>query len=214
MPALITAPTRTEPREPPTSAAGSMARAEPTREGLARFTVDEYMRMFEVGALSDDRRYELLDGMIYERLTPDPSHAGGVNRLNHLLMRRYGDRAVLSPQNAVKLSDTSLPEPDLALLKPRDDFYSSRHAEPDDILLLIEVSHTTQRKDRGIKLRLYAELGVREYWILDVKARAVEVYRQPGPEGYGFQERLIGEGEIAPLAFPDVPVTLSELLGS
>lgn len=188
--------------------------AEPTAEGRVRFTVDQYMAMFEDGTLPrGGHRFELLDGEIYEEMSHNPPHAGTTSRVSYTLFRRYGDVAMVRTQMPAELSTTSLPEPDLALVKLRDDFYTSRHPQPEDILLLVEVADTSLGKDRGIKLDLYAKLGVREYWIVDVTARAVEVYREPGAEGYGSHQRLTGDAAIAPGAFPEVAVTLSELLG-
>ena len=121
-----------------------------------RFTVADFLRLAEVGFLADDERVELIRGEIIEMSSISEGHASTVMRLVSLLSRMFGQRALLSVQNPVQLDDATLPQPDVALLRPRDDFYGQRHPGPEDTLLLIEVSDTTLTYDRRVKTALYS----------------------------------------------------------
>ncbi|MBK7407759.1 MAG: Uma2 family endonuclease [Saprospirales bacterium] len=105
-------------------------------------------------------------------------------RLTRLLGKFFGDQAAISIQNPINLDEFSEPEPDVAVLKPRPDDYTESHATPEEILFLIEVSDTSLVKDRTIKLPLYAKAGIPETWIVDLEKEQVEVYSEPGPQGY------------------------------
>ena len=178
-----------------------------------RFTVDEYHRMAEAGILDEDDRVELLDGEIVEMTPIGPRHAGGVKRLNRLFTARLGERAIVDVQNPVVLDPHWEPQPDLTLLRPREDFYTGSHPRPEDVLLVVEVGETSLERDRGLKLAAYARARVPEVWWLDLPGEALEVCRDPAPDGYRDVRRL-GRGErVAPVAFPDLELTADELLG-
>jgi len=178
-----------------------------------RFTVDEYYRMAEAGILTGDDRVELIDGEIVE-MSPIGSHHGGqVKRLNALFTARLGTRAIVSVQDPVRLSPHSEPQPDLALLRPREDFYRRSHPEPADVLLLVEVMDTTVEMDRRVKGPLYARSGIVETWLVDVNADRIETYRSPGADGYR-EVRVLRRGEALAIgAFPDCPFAVDDLLG-
>jgi Uma2 family endonuclease len=129
------------------------------------FTIDEWHRMGEAGLFGEDARLELLDGEVIEMSPIGSRHGGCVNRLNRLLVIRLGERAVVAPQNPVVLSEISEPQPDIAILAPRDDMYSSSHATPDDILLLVEVADGSLAFDKTRKAPYYAVNGVAETWV-------------------------------------------------
>src|SRR5207245_3038050 len=125
-----------------------------------RFTTKEYYRMAETGVLRPDARVELLDGEIIDMSPIGPFHGGVVNRLVRLFTRSSGRRWLVSAQNPVRLHDYSEPEPDLMLLKPVADDYTSRHPQPEEVYLLIEVSDTTLALDREEKLPIYGRAGI------------------------------------------------------
>ena len=178
-----------------------------------RFTVDQYHQMGEAGIFDPDCRVELIDGEIFEMSPIGPWHSGVVNRLNHRFVTGLRDRAVVHVQNPTVVDRRSEPQPDLMLLKPREDFYGTAHPTPDDALLVVEVAETSLRHDRGRKLSLYARTGVLEVWIVNRKADAVEVFRNPSREGYREQISR-GRGEdVAPAAFPDLRLSVDDILG-
>ena len=179
-----------------------------------RFTVADFLRLAEVGFLADDERVELIRGEIIEMSPISEGHASTVMRLVSLLSRMFGQRALLSVQNPVQLDDATLPQPDVALLRPRDDFYGQRHPGPEDTLLLIEVSDTTLTYDRRVKTALYSAAGVMEYWIINLQKRQIEVYREPQSEGYRTMTRYAPGETLSPLAFPEVQLDITEILGT
>lgn len=170
--------------------------------------------MGEAGILGEDDRVELINGEIV-RMSPIGSpHAGCVNRLNALLSRHFAGQAVVQVQNPVRASDLSEPQPDLVLLRFRSDYYSERHPRPNDVLLLIEVSDSFAAYDRSVKAALYAAAGVPEFWIVDLILRQVECRRNPGPDGYGEVRQIPADQGLAPLAFPGVALSVTEILGA
>ena len=179
-----------------------------------RFTVADFLRLAEIGFLADDERVELIRGEIIEMSSISEGHASTVMRLVSLLSRMFGQRALLSVQNPVQLDDATLPQPDVVLLRPRDDFYGQRHPGPEDTLLLIEVSDTTLTYDRRVKTALYSAAGVMEYWIINLQKRQIEVYREPQSEGYRTMTRYAPGETLSPLAFPEVQLDITEILGT
>ncbi len=179
-----------------------------------RFTVEQYHEMGRAGILSGDMRTELIDGEVVMMSPVGPEHAACVKRVTRLFHVRLGDRATVSVQDPVVLDAYWEPQPDVSLLAHRDDFYAAGHPEPSDILLAIEVADTTLKNDREVKIPHYAATGVRESWIVDLNGERVEVHRRPTKSGYRSIHRL-GRGEkISPLAFPDVSISVNEILGA
>jgi Uma2 family endonuclease len=175
------------------------------------FTVAEYYRMAEVGILKPDDRVELIRGEIVEMSPIGDRHAAFVNNLNELLVLRLVGYAKVSVQNPVIMGDHSVPQPDLAVLRRRSIPYKAALPTEADVVLLIEVAETSLRYDRTTKLRLYAEMGVPEYWVVDCEAEAVEVHRDPAPDGYRVVTVISGGGQVSPVAFPDVQLPLREV---
>jgi Uma2 family endonuclease len=138
-------------------------------------------------------------------------HVAFVNNLTALLVMRLAGRAIVSVQNPVALTDDTEPQPDVALLRQRAVPYKDADATSEDVLLLIEVAESSLPYDRSTKLRLYAEEGIPEYWVRDVAAEAVEVYRAPSGGTYREVSRLSGSASVSVQAFPDVALRLAEI---
>ena len=174
-----------------------------------RFTVEEYHQMAAVGILREDERVELLDGDIVEMSPTGDRHIEAVNRCTDqfaaLVVAR---RARISTQNPVWLGPHTEPQPDVALV-PREVLGAPRLGE---ILLAIEVADTSVADDRQAKVPLYARAGVPETWLLNVVDGELEVYREPGPDGYaaGYVRRP-GQ-QVAAEAFPDLVLQVADLL--
>lgn len=178
-----------------------------------RFTVTEYHQMAATGILSDEDRFELLEGEIVEVAAIRPQHASCVGRLTQRLAVLMEGRAFVWVQNPIRLGEHSQPQPDFTLLQPRDDFYVGGHPEPEDVLLLIEVSESSLTYDRDVKLPLYATAGITEVWIVVLLSQVVEVYRAPGENGYG-EKRTMRRGDtLSPLHLPDVVLRVEEMIG-
>jgi Uma2 family endonuclease len=177
-----------------------------------RFSVKEYYRMAETGVLRPDARVELLNGEIIDMSPIGPFHGGLVNRLVRIFNKYSQGRWIVSAQNPLHLDDLSEPEPDVMLLKPAPDDYTSRHPQPDDVFLLIEVSDTTLDFDHEKKLPAYGRAGVAEAWIVNLNELTIEVYREPHFTGCGSKTILRAGDIVAPLAFPGTTVDVAELL--
>ncbi len=133
--------------------------------------------------------------------------------MDRLFQLRDDTESLVSSQNPIRLSSHSEKEPDLSLLE-RKRIYASRHPRPDEVLLVIEVADTTLDFDRRIKIPLYAEAGSREYWIVNLAGESLEVYRQPGPDGYAETMTLQRGEEVEILALPAAGVfSVEEILG-
>lgn len=176
------------------------------------FTVDEYHRMVEAGILGEDDRVELIEGEVVQMTPIGSRHAACVAKLT-ALFSRVQDRAIVWVQNPIRLGRHSEPQPDVALLKPRADFYAQAHPGPGDVLLVVEVAETSAAYDRELKVPLYARNGVAEVWLVDLAEERVEVYRQPAPRGYQDVRRLRRGERVAPQAFPDVGLTVDDIVG-
>ncbi|MDJ0797212.1 MAG: Uma2 family endonuclease [Calothrix sp. MO_167.B12] len=179
-----------------------------------KFTVEQYHKMIESGILNKYDRVELIRGEIIEMAAIGTKHAGCVNRLNNMLVPLLGDRVILSIQNPVVLSDNSEPQPDIALLQPREDFYAFAHPQPQDIFLVIEVADSTMKYDREVKVPLYAEEGVLEVWLVDVNEEWVEVYREPARDGYKSVGKFSRGERLSIQAFADVSISVDDILGN
>ena len=168
--------------------------------------------MTETGVLKPDARVELLNGEIIDMSPIGPFHGGLVNRLNRLFNKLSNGRWLVSSQNPLRLDDHSEPEPDAMLLKPATDDYTSRHPQPEDVFLLIEVSDTTLDYDREHKLPAYGRAGSAEVWVVNLVELTIEIYREPHFTGYG-SKYVLRAGDKATLqAYPDVAVDVGELL--
>jgi Uma2 family endonuclease len=182
----------------------------PRRHAL---TVDDYYRMAEVGILAPDARVELIEGEIIDIPPPGSLHAATVLLLNRVLVRAVEDRAWVLGQNPVRLSEYTEPQPDLALLRPRDHRYRTHHPRADDVLLIVEVAHASLSFDRTRKVPLYARHEIPEVWLVDLRARRLVRHRSPERGSY----TLIDEPPLgAPLemvALPEIVVDLRELFG-
>jgi len=151
-----------------------------------RLTVHDYHRMADAGIFSEDDRIELIDGDLIDMAPIGSEHAAVVNRLAEAFFMACAGRAIVSIQNPVRLDQSSEPQPDLAILRRRADFYATGgHPGPADILLLVEVADSSLRFDRTVKLPLYARAGIAELWVVDLKRRAVDAYREPAGNEYG-----------------------------
>ena len=177
------------------------------------FNVAEYYRMAEAGVFSPDDRVELIEGEI---LTMSPSgtrHAACVRRLIAFLNQQTGNLPQLSVQSPVRLNDFSEPQPDIALLKPRDDFYSSAHPTPADVLVIIEVSDTSVEFDRGIKLPLYARAEIPQVVIVNIPDEAIESYTEPVNGAYQKFTR-VQRGESVAIALLKLSIPRDVVFGN
>jgi Uma2 family endonuclease len=178
-----------------------------------RFTTAEYHAMAEAGVLAEDERVELMRGEIVRMSPIGSQHAGCVRELNRQLSRGLGDRALIAVQDPIVLDDASEPEPDIAVLRFREDNYRSVHPKPADVLLIIEVADTSADYDRSVKLPLYAQAGIPEAWLVRLREACIEIHRSPAATGYQEMRTLHSGDTVSPLAFPDIELAVATILG-
>jgi Uma2 family endonuclease len=177
------------------------------------FTCAEYETMLVAGILSEDDRVELIEGEILQMSPIGSPHAGCVKRTNAIFSLLLQGRAIVSVQDPLVLNDVSEPEPDIVLLRPRADFYADSHPGPTDVLLVVEVAEASLGFDRRVKAPLYARSRIPELWIVDLTGQAVEVYRCPLAHGHQEVSRHQRGDSLGLLAFPDISLTVDEILG-
>lgn len=176
-------------------------------------TVDEYERMGEAGIFRHDDRLELLGGEIYERSPIGSSHAACVKALSLLLNQLFSGVLLVSTQDPIRLDDYSEPQPDLALLRWRDDFYRQAHPIPADVLLVIEVADTTIDSDRRIKVPLYAKAGIREVWLVNLPEEKIELYAEPSDGAYQVTEHFKRGEEAQAHSITDLRINVTQVIG-
>jgi Uma2 family endonuclease len=184
-----------------------------------RFTVAEYHRLTELGFFTEDDRVELISGEFFEMAAKGTPHSVCETRLERELYKLIGEKATLRGQQPIILSSNSEPEPDRVIVVNREDDYLSSHPTAEDILLLIEISDSSLDYDQGVKLRVYAENNIKEYWIFNLIDYQLECYSEPYQkldQSFGYRRKLImlpNESVILP-GFPELSLELSKVFPS
>jgi Uma2 family endonuclease len=195
--------------DPPTVPQGGVA----VKVERWTFTVDDYMRMLEAGILTEDDRVELIEGAIIKMSPIGDLHAACVIRLTMLFARLVGVAAFVSVQNPVRLDNHSEPQPDLALLKPRKDYYAQAKPTPADVLLIVEVADSSIDYDRRVKVPLYARALIPVVWLVDLNADAIEVYSQPANGAYQAVQTVRRGDRLTLESLPDLAIMADDILG-
>lgn len=177
-----------------------------------RFSVDAYYRLAEVGILDESDRVELIDGQILVMEPISPEHGGRTKALIHLFTSRLRNRAIVGVQDPIRIDEYNHPQPDVAVCKPRDDFYRHEHPGPEDIYLLVEVAWTSAARDRRLKIPLYGRAGIAEFWLIDIPQRTLEVYTVPSEDGYDRVSRLRAGDTVRPVAFGDLEIRVEDVV--
>src|SRR6266852_2896888 len=176
------------------------------------FTVYDYHRMVDAGILNEDDRVELIHGEILAMSPIGPPHNGAILRATQSLVRIVGDSAIVGVQGSVRLDEYDEPQPDLYLLRPKADFYSSRHAGPADIFLIIEVADSSLDYDQDIKMHLYAETRVPEYWVVDIQNDRLIAYSDFQKKTYRSVREFHRGDVLTPQLLPDCRIPVEILL--
>ena len=178
-----------------------------------RITVAEFERMIAANVWPEDERIELIQGELIDMSPINARHVYAVNALTEIFIRRLANRAWVSSQNPVQLTEELRPQPDVALVRPPARRYRQQLPAPADVLLLVEVCDTTLAYDRDEKLPLYARAGIPEVWLVDLNANTISVYREPRHGAYAQLTTVGREAEIAPGEFPEVKVKVDDIVG-
>jgi Uma2 family endonuclease len=175
-----------------------------------KWTIEDYHRMIEAGILVD-RKVELLRGEIVSVPPEGELHASGSTDARRYLERLLIDQALVRDAKPITLPNDSEPEPDLAIVEPISQIYRSHHPYPENIFWLIEYSNATLTKDLEVKSKIYAEAGIREYWVVNLKKFLLVVFRDPQDGDYA-SKMTIASGTIQPLAFPAISVDVDRII--
>jgi len=179
-----------------------------------RWDVDEYYRMGEAGIFGEDNRVELIDGAVIDMAPISQPHAGIVSALCEVLVLASSHRHIVWPQNSIRLDRWNVPQPDLAVLRRRPDFYSrGERAGAADVLLIVEVADFSLKYDQLVKLPLYARAGIPELWIVDVQRRTLDAYRKPAGDAYAEASTHFAGELLAPAMAPEIVVRLDMVFG-
>lgn len=177
-----------------------------------RFSTAEYEQIVAAGIFGEDERFELLEGEIVAMSPLGPQHSATVTRLTELFYGNGNPDITIRVQDPIRLNDYSSPQPDIAIVHRRDDRYAGGHPEPEDVLLLIEVSESSLAYDRDVKLPHYARAGIAEVWLVALLPQSVEVYRAPNNDGYG-EKRTMQRGDtLAPIHLPGATFPVERIL--
>jgi Uma2 family endonuclease len=181
-----------------------------------RFTIDEYHRLAELGFFTEDDRVELIRGEIIQMAAKGTPHTTCCSNLLEELAALVAGRAKLRCQDPIVLPSNSEPEPDFVIARKRADNYLSAHPNPSDILLVIEIADSTLKYDQEVKVPLYAEAGISDYWIFNLVKNHLEAYSQPYQElqgnfGYSMKRIVLPNQSIALPCFPDLSLDLSKV---
>ena len=196
-----------------TTPAKAPARPVPKLEcNTRKFTVEEYYRMAEVGILRPDERVELINGEVIVMAPIGNPHATGVRRIERVFSQTAGSSVTISGQNPVLIGERSTPQPDVAILRYREDDYFGKSPSAEDVLLVIEVSDTSLAYDRNVKVNLYAQANIPETWIANLSDDCIETFTGPGPDGYATHTIYRRGDRIAPSTLPDVEFAVDDLL--
>lgn len=173
-----------------------------------KFSLETYNRMIEAGILTKQDKVELIRGEIVAMAPMGDEHIFSILRFNNRLTETYRGEALVLPQCPVQFPPNSEPEPDFTLLKLPEERYQGRKPQPEDVFLLIEISNTTLAYDRGTKLGLYAEVGIPEVWIRNLRDDTLEAYREPKGSRYRVHLTFLEGEDVTPL-FSNKPFSWS-----
>lgn len=178
-----------------------------------KFNIHDVERMVKAGMFAGNERVELIEGELIQMAPQGNNHISSIIRLTSFLTSRAGENVLVSVQNAVIINDINEPQPDISLLRFRDDYYSTAKAKPEDILLLIEVSDSTVTYDRKVKVPLYARNGVAEVWVVNLPKKIVEVYSHLENGKYKVVKKLERGETLSPKLIPLLKIKVDEIIG-
>jgi Uma2 family endonuclease len=178
-----------------------------------RFTVAEYERMGQIGIFSEDERVELVCGEVIEMPPIGERHAGSVDFLADIIRARLRRSVIIRVQSPIRLDEYSQPQPDIAILKRRDDFYRHAHPKPEDVLLVIEVSDATLKYDQKVKVPLYARAGIPEVWVVNLRGGRIKAYADPAEGAYRTVTSYARGEELRSRSLAALCLPVAEVLG-
>jgi Uma2 family endonuclease len=176
------------------------------------FTVHDYHRMGDAGILRREDRVELIYGEIVAMSPTGNSHNAAVDRAARAFIQTAGNTAIIRVQGSVRLNLYNEPEPDFVVLRPQEDFYAKRGACPADVILIVEMSDSSLKYDRKVKARLCADMGIAEYWVVDINDRCLFAYSDRQGKSYRLVRQFRAGDLMAPELLPECKIPVDSLL--
>ena len=179
-----------------------------------RFCVKDFYLMDKAGVFCENDRVELIDGEIIEMAPIGSYHNGCVNALNRIFARAVPEDIVVQVQGPLRVDDSTVFQPDLAILRPREDDYFESNPTPEDVMLVIEVSDSTVAHDRNVKIPKYAQSGVPEVWQVNLPYGFIDRHTDPDPATGRYRSVMRhSRGQtIAAMLLPDVTLEIDKIL--
>jgi Uma2 family endonuclease len=177
------------------------------------FSIDDCYRMADVGILSPQDRVELIRGEIINMTPIGSRHGAVVDRTAQTITRQMGDAVIVRAQGTVVLDRFSAPQPDIAVLRKKDDFYAGKNPGPADILLIVEVAESSLEYDRTVKAALYAIAGIPEYWIADLQSGRLICHLNPAQDVYRVAREFHPGDQVTPQLLPELVIPIEVLTG-
>lgn len=176
-----------------------------------RFTVDEYYKMIELGLIKDYEKAEIIDGELIQKMTIGDRHALVVDLLNRFFIKNVSENIRVGVQNPLRISDYNEPEPDV-VLSDLSKYDGTRHPRPEETLLVVEVSDSTLKFDRDVKLALYGETDIPEVWIVNLPNNIIEVHQKPSNGIYQLTEIFKQDDILSSAVLPDLKLEVNSIL--
>ncbi|WP_309736940.1 Uma2 family endonuclease [Chamaesiphon sp. OTE_75_metabat_556] len=177
-----------------------------------KWSIDRYHQIIAAGIL-DDRPVELLQGEIIVMPPEGESHAYYNTEVAEYLRALLGTRAKIRDAKPITLPNDSEPAPDIAIVQPLGTVYLEHHPYPENVFWLIEFANATLKKDLGVKKEIYAAAGIPEYWVVNLQANELKVFRD-SIDGMYREELTLTSGLIQPISFPEIAIDVRRLLRS
>ncbi|AFZ15335.1 protein of unknown function DUF820 [Crinalium epipsammum PCC 9333] len=183
---------------------------------VKRFTISEYHRLSELGFFIENERVELIRGQILEMAAKGTPHSVCNSLLIGKLVMLLGKRAIVRGQEPIIIPPDSEPEPDVVIARNKSDNYLSNHPISADLLLVIEVADSSLKYDQEVKLALYAEARISNYWIFNLVTNCLEAYSEPYQDQHGnfgyANKHIFLPNSVVPLpGFPELSLNLTEV---
>lgn len=176
-----------------------------------RFSVDDYYKMIEMGMIDDYERSEIIDGQMVPKMTIGDKHAMAVDRLARILIRSLPEMVLVRIQNPLRISDFDEPEPDV-VLADLTKYDGNRHPRPEETILVVEVSDVSLKNDRDVKLPLYADAGIAEVWIVNLRDNVIEIHQDPSLGIYQQVKIFKSGGQATSNVLPELSLEVDAII--
>ena len=180
--------------------------------GHYRFTSKQYRQMVETGILGAEDRVELIQGEIKTKPPRNSEHSASIELLDEWFHDRRQDNYRVRCQLTLHLGPDFSPDPDLSIVKRREESAGGMNPQAGDVLLIVEIAKTSLQRDLGEKALGYARAKVPELWVVDTTQRELHRLTNPSEEGYLNREVFHNDDTVTPNLLPQLSMTINQAL--